>query len=119
MSLPSFSSLRIGNPMTTPLLPVMEKQTHARDFGRISIAYSEDLSTRNTFCIWDATPCVTLCLSIGMEAAGESNDIQDEDGVEDNLDSNGRGGRRKLTERTPPSLIDPGDFDPMDSQFSY
>ena len=103
-------------------------------FGVISIAYSGDPSGNRPFLTWDATPRLSVVIGVrtagaedGDGTAGPSGSEDDEvegsedgDAQADTVNTARRGGgRRKLTERTPHSLIDPGDFDPMEEEFTY
>ena len=83
-------------------------------FGRVSIAYSGS-TTNTSFQFWNARPSDALPLSIGMDP--EEGVVQEE---EEGDATPRRGGRQKLTVRTPSSLIEPGDFDPEDEDaFSF
>ena len=86
-------------------------------FGSVSIAYSGS-TDNSSFRFWNATkarPNDALPLSIGMDP--EEAPVQEE---EETDMAPRRGGRQKVTVRTPPSLIEPGDFDPVDENtFSY
>ena len=112
--LPSFAFLSVEARSSVVLADSRGECLEPSSFGRVSIAYSGS-TTNTSFHFWNAKPNDALSLSIGMDPEEAPAQEEEEDDAAPR-----RGGRQKLTVRTPPSLIEPGDFDPEDEdKFSY
>lgn len=121
--LPSFSNLLLES--TSPMVKLdhcQEVSLNPSSFV-VSIAYCGSIRDKTNFHFWNVNPEASLSIAMDPQEGAAHDDVQltvEEEDMDDV--SARRGGRQKLTVRTPFSLIDPGvtEFDPEDEDtFTY